>query len=102
MGNIWANNFFQENLALSRTISYVFLIPCQNLEKTRDSIRRKSLDRKMEGRTDGQTLFYRTFAATALNTLQSLPSSKEYIQIEYSNSNFFQCKVIFSMKKKPF
>ena len=36
------------------------------------------------------------------NILQSLPSSKEYIQIEYSNSNFFQCKVVFSMKKNPF
>ena len=43
-----ANKFFPENPALSRTTSYGFLAPCQNSEKTNDTIPRKRLD----GRTD--------------------------------------------------
>ena len=41
-------NFFPENPALSRTTSYGLLAPCQNSEKTNDTIPRKRLD----GRTD--------------------------------------------------
>ena len=52
-------------LALSHTISYRFLAPCQNLEKVNDTIQRKRLDRRKDGRTDRQTLFYRTLPATA-------------------------------------
>ena len=51
-----ANKIFLESLALSRTTSYRFLAPCQNLEKVNDTIQRKCLDRQMEiwkaGRTD--------------------------------------------------
>ena len=44
--------FFSENPALSRTTSYEFLAPCQISEKTNDTIPRKCLDRRTEGRTD--------------------------------------------------
>ena len=60
-----AKNFFLENLALSRTTSYGFLAPCQNLEKVNDTVQRKHPEGWKDGRTDGQTLFYRTLPATA-------------------------------------
>ena len=47
---------FLENLAPSRTTSYGFLAPCQNLEKTNDTIPRKRPDRRRtDGRTEGRT-----------------------------------------------
>ena len=46
-----AKEIFPENLALPCTTSHGFLAPCQNLEKTNDTIRRKLPDR---GRTEGQ------------------------------------------------
>ena len=50
-----------------------FLTPCQNLDKTNDTIPRKHLDRQKDGKMeggkdgwkDGQTLFHRTLSATA-------------------------------------
>ena len=42
--NLGAKNFFPENPALSRTTSYALLAPCQNSEKTNDTIPRKRLD----------------------------------------------------------
>ena len=56
---------FLENLAVSCTTSYRFLPPCQNLEKFNDTIQRKcQTDRRtierMDERTNGQNLFYRT------------------------------------------
>ena len=50
----------QQNAALSRTTSYKFLAPCQISEKPNDTIPRKRLDRRTEGRTD----FYRTLPDT--------------------------------------
>ena len=47
-----AKRIFLENPALSRTTSYGFLVPCQNLEKDNDTIQRKCPDKRMEGRTD--------------------------------------------------
>ena len=47
-----AKKIFLENPALSRTTSYGFLAPCQNLEKVNDTIQRKHPDRQMEGWTD--------------------------------------------------
>ena len=43
-----------ENMAQSCTTSHGFLAPCQHLEKTKDTIPRKCLDR-LEGWTEGQT-----------------------------------------------
>ena len=64
-----AKKIFLENPALSRTTSYGFLAPCQNLEKFNDIIQRKRPDERtkgeMVGRKDGQTLFCRTLQATA-------------------------------------
>ena len=40
---------------LSRTTSYGFLAPCQNLEKTNDALSRKCPNRSMKGWTEGQT-----------------------------------------------
>ena len=60
-----AKKTFSENPALSRTTSYEFLAPCQNLENVNDTIQRKRLDRRKDGRTDRQSLFYRTLPATA-------------------------------------
>ena len=40
---------FSQNMALSCTALYGFLAPCQNLEKTKDKILRKLLDRRKEG-----------------------------------------------------
>ena len=60
-----AKKFFP---ALSCTTSHRFLATCQNLEKTNDAIPRKCQDR----RTDGQTLFYKTFPATAGDPIKSL------------------------------
>ena len=59
--NFGGKKFFLENLVLLRTTSYGFLAPCQNLEKTNDTIPRKRLT---EGREDGQTLFHRALPAT--------------------------------------
>ena len=47
--------FFLENLALSRTTSYGFLAPCQNLDKSNDTIPRKHSDRKRNRGTEGRT-----------------------------------------------
>ena len=47
-----AKKIFLENPALSRTTSYGFLAPCQNLEKVNDTIQRKRLDRWRERQTD--------------------------------------------------
>ena len=44
-----AKKFF---LALSHTISYRFLAPCQNLEKVNDTIQRKCPDRQKDGQKD--------------------------------------------------
>ena len=49
-----------KNLALSHTISFGFLAPCQNLEKNNDTIQRKCPDIWK----DGETLIYRTLRAT--------------------------------------
>ena len=51
---------FLENLALSCTTSYGFLVPCQNLEKVNDTIQRKCPDRWK----DRQNLFHRTLPVT--------------------------------------
>ena len=51
----WAKYFFLKNLAQSRTTSYGFLTPCQNLEKTNDTISRKRLAIRKDGRRDGRT-----------------------------------------------
>ena len=48
-------NYFLENLALSRTTSYGFLAPCQNLEKSNDTIPRNHSDRRRNGGTEGRT-----------------------------------------------
>ena len=50
-----AKTKFLENPVLSRTTSYWFLAPCQNLEKTNDAIPRKHPDRWKDGRMDGRT-----------------------------------------------
>ena len=47
-----AKIIFPENPALSRTTSYKFLAPCQNLERTYDAISRNPWT---DGRTEGQT-----------------------------------------------
>ena len=48
-------NIFSENPALSRTTPDEFLAPCQISQKTYDTIRRKCLDRRTDGRTEGRT-----------------------------------------------
>ena len=49
-----AKTFFRTIPVLSRTTSYVFLAPSQNLEKTNDLIPREHPDRHIDRRTDGQ------------------------------------------------
>ena len=47
---------FLENLAPSRTTSYGFLEPCQDLEKTNNTIPRNApTDGRTDGRTEGRT-----------------------------------------------
>ena len=81
-----AKNIFLENLALSHTTSYGFLAPCQNSEKVNDIIQRicpdRWKDRRTEERKDRQTLFYRTFAATAGDPIKKIHSN-------FSTKNFF-------------
>ena len=48
--NFWGKKLFLENPALSCTTSYDFLAPYQNLEKTYDTIPKKT-----PGQTEGQT-----------------------------------------------
>ena len=43
---------FPENPALPRTTSYEFLAPCQVSEKANDTIPRKRVDRRTDGRMD--------------------------------------------------
>ena len=52
--------------------SYEFLAPCQISEKTNDTIPRKRLNRRTDGRKDAQTLFYRILPATALGSIKFL------------------------------
>ena len=77
-----AKRIFLENPGLSRT-SYRFLAPCQNLEKTNDTIPRKRLDRSTDGRTNRPYFtattqnniplkITRQSAEVTANTLQSL------------------------------
>ena len=56
---------FLENPAQSSTTSYGFPAPCQNFEKTNDTILRKCPDRQKDGQKNKQTPFYRTLPATA-------------------------------------
>ena len=63
--NFWDKIIFLENPALSRTTSYGFLAPSQNLEKINDIIERKYSDRQKDGWKNGKTLFYRTLPANA-------------------------------------
>ena len=53
--NFWGKKIFSENPALSRTTSYEFLAPFQISQKTNDTIPKKCLDRRMDGRTEGRT-----------------------------------------------
>ena len=46
------SQFSEQDLAMSRTISYVFLAPCQNT--TNDTIPRKRPDRRKDARRDGK------------------------------------------------
>ena len=46
--NFGANIFFLKNPAMSRTTSYEFLAPGQNLEKTKDTIPRRYPDRRTD------------------------------------------------------
>ena len=49
-------NIFPENPALSRTSSYGFLGPCQNLQKLMRRFQENAwTNRRTEGRTEGQT-----------------------------------------------
>ena len=45
-------NIFPKTLALSRTTSEQFLAPCQNSEKSNDSIPKKDPERQRDERTD--------------------------------------------------
>ena len=56
---------FPENPVLSRKTSQGILALCQNLEKINDTIPRKHPNRRKDGSTDRQILFYRTLPATA-------------------------------------
>ena len=60
-----AKKIFLENPALSRTTSYGFLAPCQNLEKVNNTIQKKHPEETSGRWKDGQTLFYMTLPATA-------------------------------------
>ena len=53
----------KKNQAVSHTTSYRFLAPCQNLEKTNDTIPRKHPDTQKGRKKDRQNLFYRTLPA---------------------------------------
>ena len=52
--NFFGKIFFLENPVLLRTTSYGFLVPCLNLEKTNDTIPRKRLERRKDGRKNGR------------------------------------------------
>ena len=91
--NFWdKKKKFPEHSALSHTTSYGFLAPCQNLEKTNDTIPRKWLDRRKDGQKDGwkdrrkdrQTLTYRTLPATA----RGQGSNKVIQKIKYNFIGF--------------
>ena len=62
---------FHHFVQLSRTTSYGFLKPCENSGKTKDPIQRKRLDRRTDGRKDGQTLFQRTLPAIMTSCYKS-------------------------------
>ena len=79
--NFWGKKFFLENPALSCTTG--FLVSCQNLEKTNDTIPRKRLDRRAEGQKDGrkdrQTLLHRTLPANAGGPIKKFNNEGVYI-----------------------
>ena len=53
--NLGGKKNFPENPALSQVTSYRFLAPCQNLEKTNDTIPRKRPEKPKDGRMDRRT-----------------------------------------------
>ena len=57
-------DFFKKNLALSCTIRHEPLTLCWVSEKINEPIPRKLTDKQKDGRTDGQTVSYRTLPAT--------------------------------------
>ena len=85
--NFGGKKFFLENPALSHTTSYGFWVPCQNLDKTNDTIPRKCLDRRKEGPKDGQTLFYRTLQATAGGPIRKYHQQKTWHQTVVTVAN---------------
>ena len=85
-----------ENPALSHPTSYGYLASCQNLEKTNDTITRKCLGRRkdgrMEGRKDGQTLFHRTLLANTRGPKS--PYSVEVCFCSVYSSTLWVCKKV--------
>lgn len=57
--------FFRENPALSCVTACGFLTPLRYLEKTNHPVLRKRTAMWIEGRTDEETIFYRTFTTIA-------------------------------------
>ena len=80
--------FFPGNSALPRTTSCRFLAPCQNLEKTNDTIPWKCPDR----RKDGQTLFHRTLPTTA-RVSRRYKICKKWEQNTTERCDWFCCDV---------
>ena len=52
---IFGSKKLPQKIWLSHTTSHGIVAPCQNLEKINDTIPRKCLDRRKDGRTDGGT-----------------------------------------------
>ena len=66
--------------ALSRTTSYEFLAPFQNLEKTKHTFSRKCQDRQKEGRREGRKVFSMTDKPPFI-TISSLDGNVELLKI---------------------
>ena len=85
--------FFSRKSGSVCATSYGFLAPCQNLEKTNDTIPRKRPERRKDGRKDGKTERPKTLPTIARGPIREKTRSNCFLQSfldvnKSSKSNF--------------
>ena len=96
--NFGGSFFFLGNLALSHTPSYRFLAPCQNLERTNDTISRKHQNIWKDGRMD-RSYFTGPFCIP-LATSNQMKAKENVSKLIINRINYHKKLVILSFPLK--
>ena len=97
----WGAKTFFWKIKLSRTNSYGFLVPCQNLEKTNNKTPRKCLNRRKDERKNGQTKFYRSLQDPKIdNSFRNYAILVESIKATSAKNAVFRFHFWFNEKLK--